>query len=61
LTFPLTIADEDIDRIEEHFSRHCTLVGEGSSDVLWQDRVFGMVLGAAKASGYGRRKRVSKQ
>jgi hypothetical protein len=60
MTFPLNLADEDIDRIEEHFSRRCTLIGEGSSEVLWQDRVFGMVLGAAKASGYGRRKRDKK-
>jgi hypothetical protein len=46
MTFPLNLADEDIDRIEEHFARRCCLIGEGSSEVLWQDRVFGMVIGA---------------
>jgi hypothetical protein len=40
LTFPLTIAYEDIDRIEAYVSRHCTLIGEGSSEDLWYDRIF---------------------
>ena len=60
MTFPLEIADEDLGRIQEHFDRRCALIGDGSSEVLWQDRIFGMVLGAAKFAGWGKVKKAKK-
>jgi hypothetical protein len=55
VTFPLELGPDELAQIQAHLDRRCTLIGEGSSAVLWQDRVFGMVLGAAKAAGYGKK------
>jgi hypothetical protein len=60
MTFPLTIADEDISHIEEHLARRVVLIREGDPELLWQDRVFAMLLGGAKQHGFGKKKRVIK-
>ena len=54
MIFPLNMADADIGHSEDHLVRWVVLIREHSPEILWQDRVFAMVLGAAKTSGYGR-------
>jgi hypothetical protein len=41
MTFPLTIADEDISHIEEHLGRRVVLIREGSSELLSSKRPYG--------------------
>lgn len=53
MKFELTLADVDLELAEEYLA-----VRAAEHDgVRVEDRIVGMVLGAARAAGYGKRKR----
>jgi hypothetical protein len=53
MTFTVTLADADLELAEEYLA-----IRAAEHDVVRvEDRIVGMVLGAAKAAGYGKRKR----
>lgn len=60
MTFPCTIADADLEAAEKYLERSATLISLGVTALSYEDRIIGMVLGAARAAGFGKRKRRAK-